>query len=272
MLLFPNAKINIGLNILHKREDGFHELETLFYPLQLADMLEFVPADKFYLRNTGIAVDAAWEDNLVYKAYQLLKNNFDLPPLETQLHKIIPFGAGLGGGSADASLMLVGLNKHFNLGLNDKQLINYASILGSDCAFFILNKPCLATGRGEILQPVDFSLKGWHLLLVKPDIHVSTKAAYAGVTPSTPDHSLQEAIKLPVEAWEGKIVNDFEKSVFPQFPGIAKVKEQLYNKGAVYAAMSGSGSSVFALFREKPEWTANEFGEKAFIWYEEIKE
>ena len=271
MLLFPNAKINIGLNVIRKREDGFHNLETLFYPLQLSDILEFVPAHRFSLRNSGIVVDSSWKDNLVYMAYQRLKKDFDLPEIEVQLHKIIPFGAGLGGGSSDAGLMLAGLNDYFQLGLIKEQLIQYASELGSDCAFFIQNKPCLATGRGEILQPVDFSLKGWHLLLVKPDVHVSTKIAYGGVVSAEPILKINDLLQLPVEEWEGKIINDFERSVFPQFPGIAKVKDQLYAKGAVYAAMSGSGSSVFGLFREKPEWTQEEFGEQAFIWYEEMK-
>jgi len=271
MLLFPNAKINIGLNVIRKRKDGFHDLETLFYPIKLSDVLEFVPAEQFSLRNSGIVVDSSWEDNLVYKAYQLLKEDFKLPEIEVQLHKIIPFGAGLGGGSSDAGLMLAGLNDFFNLSLSKEQLIQYASELGSDCAFFILNNPCMAAGRGEILQPVDFSLKGWHLLLVKPDIHVNTKVAYEGVDPAEPNHRLQDLIELPVEEWEGKIINDFERSVFPEFPGIAQIKDQLYEKGAVYSSMSGSGSSVFGLFREKPEWSQEEFGEKAFVWYEELK-
>lgn len=250
MIIFPNAKINIGLNVLRKRTDGFHDLETVFYPLQLCDMLEINHAETFQFKQTGIAIDGSPEQNLVVKAFRMLQNDFGLGEVNIHLHKQIPFGAGLGGGSSDAAHALIGINELFELGLNQTQLIDYAAKLGSDCPFFILNMPAFATGRGDILTPVSMSLNGYTLVIVKPNCSVSTAQAYASVVPEVPEQSLSELIDEPVSKWSGRVVNRFEQSVFPAFPEIEKIKNQLYQLGADYASMSGSGSAVFGLFRD----------------------
>lgn len=285
MIAFPNAKINIGLNVVSKREDGYHNIETVFYPVLLQDALEISPVrqldpaqirrrieagllvqpdDPFFrlkrhkaqeeapycsLEMTGNEYPFPAADNLVVKAYMLLLKDFDLPAVEVHLHKHIPSGAGLGGGSSDCAAMISLLNRRFNLRMRDSMMERYAAKLGSDCAFFIQNTPCLATGRGEILSPIDLSLKGYFILLVKPNVSVSTAQAYAGVTPKRPEISLSDAIKLPVSEWKHSIVNDFETSVFAKFPLLAQIKELLYELGAEYAAMSGSGSTVYGLFK-----------------------
>lgn len=251
MLYFPNAKINLGLHVIEKRADGFHNLETVFYPIGLSDVLEVLPRPTFEFTTSGLVIDGNPHNNLCVKAYNLLKTDFDISPVYMQLHKIIPMGAGLGGGSADAAFVLKALNNEFDLGLNTKQLKNYAAQLGSDCAFFIDNTPSVASGRGEVLQPVNISLKGWHLALVKPDIHVGTAEAYAGITPKKPQHTLTSVINKPVEEWAHFLVNDFEESIFKNHPQIAGIKQQLYALGATYAAMSGSGSTVFGLFKNE---------------------
>ncbi|NDW12785.1 4-(cytidine 5'-diphospho)-2-C-methyl-D-erythritol kinase [Bacteroides sp. 214] len=252
MILFPNAKINLGLNIVEKRPDGYHNLETVFYPIPLKDALEVVKAEpatgQTTLSVSGIQIDANPADNLVMKAYDLLKKAYSLPPVDIFLYKHIPFGAGIGGGSADASFMLKLLNDKFGLNLSTFELERYAVQLGADCPFFIQNKPMYAEGIGDLFSPVDLSLKGYRFVLIKPDIHVSTRDAFSTIKPIRPHHQLKEVIKKPIEQWKEYITNDFEKSVFPLFPAIAEVKQELYNKGALYASMSGSGSSVFGIF------------------------
>ncbi len=264
MITFPNAKINLGLNITEKRPDGYHNLETIFYPINLQDALEvkrLEGSDKDYtLRISGTTLDGAPEDNLVIKAYNLLKQDFpQMPAIDVHMYKHIPVGAGLGGGSSDAAFMLKLLNEKFALNLTDEQMEAYAARLGADCAFFIRNKAVFASGIGNIFEPIELSLKGWHIVLVKPDIFVSTKEAYALVKPHAPALSLKEIIKQPVETWKDTMVNDFEASVFAKHPAIAAIKDKLYDMGAVYASMSGSGSSVFGLFKEPIENVEDKF-------------
>lgn len=254
MLSFPNAKINLGLNIVEKREDGFHNIETIFYPIGVKDALEFVESktSSTNMQISNIQVDCDPASNLVMKAYELLKQDFQLPHLSICLQKNIPFGAGLGGGSSDAAFMLKMLNEHFSLGLSNCKLEEYASNLGSDCPFFINNMPVFAKGRGEVFESLDLSLRGKYLALIKPNVFVSTKQAYANCIPSKPSKCLKKIVQLPMDSWREHMVNDFELSVFAQFPEIAAVKELLYKSGAIYASMSGSGSSVFGLFEEEP--------------------
>ncbi len=248
MICFPNAKINLGLNITAKRPDGYHNIETVFYPIPVKDALEIVPAKADSFTQTGIPVDGDPADNLVMKALRLLRETYPVPPLEIHLRKAIPFGAGLGGGSADAARMLALVNDHRKLGLTVGELERIAARIGADCPFFIRNTPVFAGGTGNIFSPVDLSLKGYHLCLVKPDVAVSTKEAYAMVAPAQPAVSLKEIIRRPVSEWREQMVNDFEASIFPRHPAIAEIKDNLYRCGAEYAAMSGSGSSVFGLF------------------------
>lgn len=270
MITFPNAKINLGLNIVEKRPDGYHNLETIFYPIPLQDALEITPWEggerKYKLAQSGIQIAGDDENNLVVKAYKLLDNLHNLPPIEINLLKHIPSGAGLGGGSADAAFMLCMLNQHFQLNIPNEQLEVYAAQLGADCAFFVVNKPTFAEGIGNIFSPIELSLKGYKLLLVKPDIFVSTRDAFAQIKPKRPTISLKEVAKMPVEAWKTYMVNDFEESVFPQFPAIADIKALLYDMGAIYASMSGSGSSVFALFKGDATLPKVDFGKGAFVF------
>ena len=270
MITFPNAKINLGLNIVEKRPDGYHNLETIFYPIPLQDALEITPWEggerKYKLAQSGIQIAGDDEHNLVVKAYKLLDNLHNLPPIEINLLKHIPSGAGLGGGSADAAFMLCLLNQHFQLNIPNEHLEVYAAQLGADCAFFVENKPTFAEGIGNIFSPIELSLKGYKLLLVKPDIFVSTRDAFAQISPKRPTISLKEVAKMPVEAWKTYMVNDFEESVFPQFPAIADIKAKLYDMGAIYASMSGSGSSVFALFKGDATLPKVDFGEGAFVF------
>lgn len=270
MITFPNAKINLGLNIVEKRPDGYHNLETIFYPIPLQDALEITPWEggerKYKLAQSGIQIAGDYENNLVVKAYKLLDNLHNLPPIEINLLKHIPSGAGLGGGSADAAFMLCMLNQHFQLNIPNEQLEVYAAQLGADCAFFVENKPTFAEGIGNIFSPIELSLKGYKLLLVKPDIFVSTRDAFAQIKPKRPTISLKEVAKMPIEAWKTYMVNDFEESVFPQFPAIADIKAKLYDMGAIYASMSGSGSSVFALFKGDATLPKVDFGEGAFVF------
>ena len=255
MLCFPNAKINLGLNVVSKRFDGYHNLETIFYPIDIKDALEVVPAagEKGIFKQSGILLDGNPEQNLVIKAYLLLKKEYSIPEIDIYLRKNIPFGAGLGGGSADAAFMLKLLNNIYELHLPEDKLEELASQLGADCPFFIRNRPVFATGTGNIFTPVDLSLKGYYVVLVKPDIHVSTKEAYAMIRPQQAKLPLTEIIKNPVESWKDMMVNDFETSVFVQYPAINDIKEKLYELGAIYASMTGSGSSVFGIFREETD-------------------
>lgn len=259
MILYPNAKINIGLNVVEKRPDGYHNLETVFYPIPLLDALEvkplqsLIPESGYSLKVTGTVLGGTPDDNLIIRAYKMLRDEYRLPPVSFYIYKHIPTGAGLGGGSADAAFTLRALNEQFKLGLDNKTMEKYAARLGADCAFFVENKPVFATGIGNEFHPFDFSLKGKVLVLVKPDVFVSTKDAYSNVTPAKPAEPLTELLKQPVETWKDTVVNDFEKSVFVKYPEIACIKDKLYDLGAVYASMSGSGSSVYGIFNETIE-------------------
>lgn len=269
MLTFPNAKINLGLNITEKRPDGYHNLETVFYPVPVEDALEIIPLPDAprgtcTLHLAGQEIAGTLEDNLVAKAYRMLDADFGLPAVDIHLLKRIPSGAGLGGGSSDAAFMLKMLNEQFGLGLTEDNLEAYATRLGADCAFFVRNRPTFAEGIGNIFSPLpSFSLSGYRLLLVKPDVFVSTRDAFARIKPRRADASPKEIVRLPVEKWRGRLVNDFEESVFPQFPLIGETKDEMYRLGAVYASMSGSGSSVFGLF--KNEGQGYDFGPHAFV-------
>ncbi len=250
MILHPNAKINIGLRVLSRRKDGYHNLETIFYPIQLSDTLEITQTNTpgITFEQAGIPIDCAPEDNLIFRIAKALLERTENGGIHIRFTKNVPFGAGLGGGSSDAAHTALAINELFKLNLSTGELCEYVSKFGADCPFFILNTPCLATGIGDVLTPISFSLAGYHLVLIKPDMHVSTKVAYAGVTPMLQDTSLADLIRLPIEQWKDHIVNDFERSVFAEFPAIAAIKAQLYDLGAVYASMSGSGSSVFGIF------------------------
>ena len=251
MICFPNAKINLGLNIVSKRADGYHNIETIFYPIPLTDALEIVSAEKTSFHQTGITLDSPIEKNLVMRALHLLDARCNIPPLEIHLLKKIPFGAGLGGGSADAAFMLKLVNDFCSLGHTPDELEKIASAIGADCPFFIRNKPVFAEGIGDLFTPVELSLQGYHLCLVKPTISVSTPEAYSLVVPQQPSVSLKEIVKQPVEEWKGMMINDFEKSIFSKHPAIEQIKHELYEAGALYASMSGSGSSVFGIFKEQ---------------------
>jgi len=252
MVLFPNAKINIGLNVVEKRADGFHNIETVFYPVGLSDILEINTWHKMIFKNTGLTVEnRSFESNLCHKAYQLLQQDYSLDPVNMHLHKITPFGAGLGGGSSDASFTLKSLNHLFSLNLDQKTLIHYAERLGSDCPFFIINKPAYAEGKGENLEETDISLKGHYLVLIHPGIHINTAKAYSQITPTKPKTNIKELIRQPLEKWKESIQNDFEESVFKNHPELKAVKEELYALGAVYASMSGSGSAIYGIFNDK---------------------
>ncbi|MBR4828445.1 MAG: 4-(cytidine 5'-diphospho)-2-C-methyl-D-erythritol kinase [Muribaculaceae bacterium] len=250
MITFPNAKINLGLNIVERRQDGYHNIETIFFPIPLTDVLEIVSARgaETSLTCYGNAVDCPVEKNLVMKAYRMMADRFDLPPVAMYLYKHIPDGAGLGGGSSDAAHALIMLNRLFDLGLADDELAAMAATLGADCAFFIYNRPMLATGIGNVLSPVEVNLKGKTLLLVKPPEGMDTRTAYSRVVPAPATDDLGLTVSRPVETWDGLVVNDFEPSVFAALPKLWLIKSQLMDSGAEYSAMSGSGTTVFGIF------------------------
>lgn len=248
MILFPNAKINIGLNILSKREDGYHNLETIFYPIAWKDSLEIIKSNDQQFSSSGISIPG--DGNLCQQAYDLLDRDFGLESVHIHLHKNIPIGAGLGGGSSDAAFTLMGLNEMFDLKLSSIQLKEYALKLGADCPFFIDNKACLAKGIGEELTDVVLNISNVFLLVATPDVHVSTAMAYSGVVPQIPEVSLQKLISEPMTNWSMK--NDFEEGIFRLEPKIKALKDKMLDHGAIYCSMSGSGSSVFAFFDKKP--------------------
>lgn len=249
MITFPNCKINLGLNILQKREDGFHNLETVFYPLPFNDILEVVNSDtQTEFINTGIS-GGETKNNLCLKAYHLLKKDYPyLPEIKMHLHKAIPVGAGMAGGSADAAFSLMLLNEKFDLKITTEQLLVYASQLGSDCPFFIINSPCFASGTGEKLVKINLSLSSYKILLINPGIHISTKELFEKITPASPQKSIREIIQQPISTWRKDLKNDFEPVVFTMYPEIGKVKKSLYEHNAVYASMTGTGSTVFGIF------------------------
>ena len=258
MVLFPNAKINLGLNITRKRPDGYHDLETVFYPIAILDAIEVIKSDnngeEVQLSLSGIPITDKPGDNLCLKAYWLLKKDFPkLPAIKIHLHKSIPAGGGLGGGSADGSFMLKLLNQKFGLRLSTEQLLDYALQLGSDGPFFIVNKPCFATSRGEVLQPLAVDLSAYKLVIINPGIHVSTAEAFSLLIPSLTSKSIKEVIQQPIESWREVLKNDFEEPVFKKHPAIGAIKAKMYDAGAIYASMSGSGSTVYGIFRKMQE-------------------
>lgn len=258
MIIFPIAKVNLGLNVVERRPDGYHNLQTVFYPVGIQDALEIFPMAEDFpsevdcdIKVSNIPIEGDEQRNLVVRAYQLLKQDFpNLPRLHVHLYKGIPTQAGMGGGSSDASAMLRLLNTSFQLNLSDEKLISYASILGADCAIFILNRTAYAEGIGEKLYPMDVDLSGWYMAVVRPDIPVPTKEAFARIKPHFPQKCCRDIVMQPVETWKEELVNDFEESVFAIHPELAAIKERLYQLGATYAAMSGSGSALFGLFRQ----------------------
>jgi len=250
MVAFPNAKINLGLYVTSKRSDGYHNLVSCFYPVDWKEALEVIPSSSFSFSSSGLNVPGDSVSNLVVKAYQLMREKYNVPTSSIHLHKAIPMGAGLGGGSADAAFTLTLLNQLYQLSLSTEELIQLSAQLGSDCAFFIHNTPCLATSRGEVLTPLSCSLKGYVILLIHPGIHISTQQAYAGVKPKPIDFNLEELLKEKPEAWKDKLHNQFEEHLFVTFPEVAQIKQKLYNSGASYASMSGSGSAVYGIFKD----------------------
>lgn len=249
MISFPPCKINLGLNIISKRADGYHDIETCFYPVPWTDILEIIPSKEFSFTLSGKPIPGANDQNLCVKAYQLLQRDFDLPPVSIHLHKLIPTGAGLGGGSSDAAYTLKILNSVFEIQLSIQRLQEYASKLGSDCSFFIESKPMFGEGRGELLTAIELDLRGYYLVLINPNVHVSTAQAYAEVVPQIPTYNSKSILKgRPPDQWRNLLGNDFEQSVFKQHPLIGEVKDSLYAQGATYASMCGSGSTVFGLF------------------------
>lgn len=255
MIVFPNCKINLGLNVVEKRPDGFHNIETVFYEVGWRDALEAVSGQNdFEIEMSGLPLASSKkEENIIFKAYDLINQKLKLPPIKVFLHKNIPMGAGLGGGSADASFFMSLLNEKFGLKIPRSELKDLAANLGSDCPFFFENKPLYATEKGDRFEPVQLNLNSYYILVVYPGIHSNTKAAYDGILPKKPKRSVKDIIeKEPIENWKNVLFNDFEEPIFKKYPLIASVKESLYNNGAVYAAMSGSGSAVYGIFNEKP--------------------
>lgn len=271
MIVFPNSKINLGLRILRKRNDGYHDLETFFYPIPLTDTLE-ITRHNVYLKTfaipfskSGFVIDGDPSDNLCIKAYKMLRKDFpQISNIQMHLHKAVPAGAGLGGGSADAAFTLMLLNKEFKLGLSREQLTAYALKLGSDCPFFIINKPCYATGRGEMLEPIKLDLSSFKILVVNPRIHINTGRAFLHIRPTVPEVSIKEIITRPVERWKDELVNDFEKWVFDEYKEIVDIKDRMYVAGASFASMSGSGSTIYGLFPKEKE-TALTFPDHYFV-------
>lgn len=253
MILFPQAKINLGLNVHFKRPDGYHELSTCMVAIPLYDILEILPASKFSFQSSGLLVNGNLEDNLCVKAYQLMVENFSISPVQMYLRKQIPMGAGLGGGSADAAFVLSALNEMFELNCGIDQLESFAAKLGSDCPFFIRSIPQMAKGRGELLEPISLDLKGYFLYVVNPSIHVSTKEAYDGITFVKHENTIETILAHDFREWKSALKNDFEVSIFHKHPILEQIKATFYEHEALYASMSGSGSTMFALFKEKPD-------------------
>ncbi|MBR9999854.1 MAG: 4-(cytidine 5'-diphospho)-2-C-methyl-D-erythritol kinase [Cyclobacteriaceae bacterium] len=270
MIFFPNAKINLGLNILGKRKDGYHDISSLFYPIRLSDVLEVIEARKFSFSSSGINIPGKEGDNLVIRAYQLLKKDFALPDVSIHLHKSIPTGAGLGGGSTDGAYMLKMMNSMFELFLDDSILEDYALQLGSDCPFFIRNETMLASGRGDELEKFLLDLKGYYLYLVKPDSAISTREAYQLIRPGIPEKDIKTILQdQSPAAWRGSLKNDFETAFFEKLPDCSDIKEKMYEKDALYASMTGSGSAFFGIFEKKPDMQGV-FPPPYFTWEETL--
>lgn len=253
MVSFPNVKINLGLNIVEKRYDGYHNIESVFYPIQYNDILEILKSDKFEFINTGIKIDCSIEQNLCYKAWKLIDNEYNIGPVKIILHKNVPYGSGLGAGSSDAAFTIMLLNNLFNLKLSEEEQIKTASKLGADCAFFIKNKPILAIEKGDIFRNIEISLKDYYIVLCLPNISVKTAEAYSNCIPRKPDISIPEILKMDIHCWKNYLKNDFEDTVFVKYPKLKKIKEELYNNGSIIALMSGSGSVVYGIFDDEPK-------------------
>jgi 4-diphosphocytidyl-2-C-methyl-D-erythritol kinase len=270
MISFPNAKINIGLNIVEKRTDGFHTIQSVFYAIGLCDALEIVEnndatEEKIIFTSSGLEIPGNATDNLCVKAYYLIAKDYALPKIKVHLHKHIPIGAGLGGGSADAAFFIRLLNDKFELGLAWGEMHHYAKQLGSDCSFFISNRPSFVEGKGDQFESIQLDLSKYYIALIYPNIHINTAKAYSGVKPKKATRSLEsDLLTLPIAEWKNYVHNDFEDSIFPQFPELQKIKEKLYELGASYAAMSGSGSTVYGIFEKATSIKA--FFPDAFIW------
>lgn len=266
MITFPNCKINLGLSIIEKRDDNFHKLETIFYPIPLKDVLEIVPSTSkdINFHSSGLSISGDSKNNLVIKAYNLLSADYKLPGVKIHLHKNIPMGAGLGGGSSNAAFTFILLNKFFNLKISDEDLIGFASELGADCAFFIKNESVFATSKGEQFQSINISLKGKYIRIIKPNVHISTEEAYVGINPFVKIRRLNDIIQGDIADWRITLINDFEKHIFLKYPEIGQIKQELYEQGAIYAAMSGSGSSVFGIYENEPK--TNDSFKNYFSW------
>ncbi|MFA6925079.1 MAG: 4-(cytidine 5'-diphospho)-2-C-methyl-D-erythritol kinase [Bacteroidales bacterium] len=271
MLTFPNAKINIGLNVLEKRNDGFHNIESVFYPLNLTDALEIIEDKKNKSKNkikftsSGLKCEGDEKNNLCVKTYSLIDNDFNLPPVQMHLHKNIPIGAGLGGGSSNAAFTIKLLNDIFKLNISVKQMQNYAAKLGSDCAFFIENKPAFCFKRGDEFEKIKLYLSKYCFVLINPGIHINTAKAYSNIITAKPKTSIKELIELPLSKWKDYIFNDFEKNIFVKYPQIKKIKDFFYKQGAVYSSMTGSGSSVYGIFDR--EIKLKNLPSEYFIWH-----
>ncbi|MDX1651800.1 MAG: 4-(cytidine 5'-diphospho)-2-C-methyl-D-erythritol kinase [Brumimicrobium sp.] len=253
MISFPNCKINLGLNVLRKRSDGYHDIESVFYPVELNDALEVVRNDPFAFTSSGLGIPGDPSQNLCVKAYEMIVRNYSIPSVRIHLLKNIPMGGGLGGGSSNGAFTLKLLNDFFELNITEEQLLGMALELGSDCPFFIKNKPQLALGRGEILSEVELSLKGKHLVLVNDGIHISTAQAFASIKPSVPQENISDIILKPPVFWKSRLKNDFEPGIFSLFPQLSRLKDLLYDSGALYASMTGTGSTVYGIFDKFPE-------------------
>lgn len=266
MIVFPFCKVNIGLSVVDRRPDGYHNIESLFYPVNLTDVLELVVSNdgKNHFTITGIPLDGDTSQNLCVKAYKLLSGDFPIPPIKFHLHKIIPAGAGLGGGSSDAAFMLRGLNKIFKLGISKKDLFQYAMQIGSDCGFFMQDSPAIVSGRGEHVSPINISLNSYKIVIVKPNIHIQTANAYQGIKAQKPDVSLNDVINMPIIEWQKYLKNDFEQTILIDYPGIAEIKSKLVDAGALYTSMSGSGSAVYGIFEKEIRQNLESPG--CFVW------
>ncbi|MFV0507581.1 MAG: 4-(cytidine 5'-diphospho)-2-C-methyl-D-erythritol kinase [Bacteroidales bacterium] len=269
MIIYSRAKINLGLQVVRKRNDGFHDLKTVFYPVNLRDQIEIEPSESFQYKDIGLTVDCPIEKNLVYRTYKLLSDKYTLPSsISVSMDKRIPFGAGLGGGSSNAARTLLALNELFSLNISDADLHQHALELGSDCPFFIQSSPCIASGRGEILTPINLDLSDYHIVIVKPNETVSTAEAYRGIRAQEPEVNLHEIIQTPICQWHNTLKNDFEKHIFNLKPHIEQVKNKLYELGALYASMSGSGAAVYGIFKSHPSQIKTFFPSSYFIWNE----
>lgn len=267
MVSFPNAKINLGLNIVSKRPDGYHNISSVFYPVGWCDVLEITPSEQLKFTSSGIDIPGASSDNLCVQAYHLLNDEHNIPPVHIHLHKVIPIGAGLGGGSADCAFTLTTLNNLFSLGLDNRNLEQKAGMLGSDCPFFIQNRPVLVSGTGNEFAPVSIDLSGKTILLVYPNLHIPTSEAYAGIIPAQADLPIDNIITRSISDWRGLLQNDFEKTVGALHPQIIQIKEEFYARGAGYAAMTGSGSTIYGIFDQQVDSiTLKYFSKLGSIW------